>query len=235
MSGRGLFVVLEGGDSVGKTTQTRYLDRWLDQAGVSHLLTREPGGTPLGSQIRRLLLDPASGAISAKAEALLYNADKAQHLDQVVRPALARGELVVCDRYVDSTLAYQGAGRVLDAGEIETLARWGTDGLRPDLTILLDADPAETTATIVDKDRLEAESLDFHRRVRAEFLRLARADPQRYLVLPARDSRQAIAEAIRARIAQLLHIPPELLESELSESELSEPSELSDPDGIIGP
>lgn len=217
--GGGLLVVLEGGDSVGKTTQTRYLDRWLDRAGVPHILTWEPGDTRVGAQIRSLLLDPASGAISPKAEALLYNADKAQHLDEVVRPALARGEVVVCDRYIDSNLAYQGAGRVLDPGEIEALARWATDGLRPDLTILLDADPAETTATIVDKDRLEAEDLDFHRRVRAEFLRLAGTDPERYLVLPARDRRESIAAAIRCRLAPLVGIP----------------AEPSDPDGTVAP
>ncbi|WP_420809263.1 dTMP kinase [Acidipropionibacterium jensenii] len=215
----GLFVVLEGGDSVGKTTQARCLDRWLDRAGVSHLLTREPGDTAVGARIRSLLLDPASGAISPKAEALLYNADRAQHLDEVVRPALSRGQMVICDRYVDSTLAYQGAGRVLEAGEIASLARWATDGLRPDLTILLDADPAETTAKIVDKDRLEAESLDFHRRVRAEFLRLAGTDPEHYLVLAARDSRESIAAAIRHRLAPLL----------------GSSEELSDLDGIVAP
>ncbi len=206
---RGLLVVLEGGDSVGKTTQARYQDRWLERGGVPHILTREPGDTRVGARIRSLLLDPASGAISPKAEALLYNADKAQHLDEVVRPALARGEVVVCDRYIDSTLAYQGAGRVLDPGEIDSLARWATDGLSPDLTILLDADPASTTARIVDKDRLESESLDFHRRVRAEFLRLAGADPDHYLVLPARDRREEIAAAIRRRLEPLVGIPAE--------------------------
>lgn len=219
---RGVFVVLEGGDSVGKTTQARFLGRWLDRNGVDHLLTREPGGTALGSRIRRLVLDPASGRIGAKAEALLYAADKAQHLAEVVMPALGRGQTVVCDRFVDSTLAYQGAGRTLAAQEIEALARWSTDGLQPDLTVLLDADPATTTATIVDKDRLEAESLDFHRRVRAQFLDLASRDPGRYLVLPARDAREHIAAAIRDRLAPMLGIS-------------ADDPELSGPDGSMEP
>ncbi|AXE37808.1 dTMP kinase [Acidipropionibacterium virtanenii] len=216
---RGLLIVLEGGDSVGKTTQSRFLDRWLASHGVDHMMTREPGGTPLGSRIRTLLLDPASGTLDDRAEALLYAADKAQHVTEVMRPALERGQLVVCDRYIDSTLAYQGAGRVLDAAQIDALARWATDGLRPDLTVLLDADPAETTATIVDKDRMESESLDFHRRVRDEFLALAARDPQHYLVLPARDPRDRIAAAVRERLAPMLGIDTG--------------SDLSDPDGTM--
>nr|WP_257476845.1 dTMP kinase [Acidipropionibacterium jensenii] len=235
----GLFVVLEGGDAVGKTTQSRYLDRWLSDAGVDHLITREPGDTALGARIRALLLDPATGAISPKAEALLYNADRAQHLDEVVRPALERAEVVICDRYVDSTLAYQGAGRTLDAAEIAALADWATDGLTPDLTILLDADPALTTAGIVDKDRLEAESLDFHRRVRDEFLRLAGRAPERYLVLPARDRREEIAERIRARLAPMIGIPADPAGEDLDQAAMARQNgaraELSGPDGTMTP
>lgn len=235
----GLLIVLEGGDSAGKTTQSQYLDRWLTGYGVDHLMTREPGGTPVGARIRALLLDPSSGSIDDRAEALLYAADKAQHVTEVLRPALARGQVVVCDRYIDSTLAYQGAGRILEAGQIRALARWATAGLRPDLTVLLDADPAETTATIVAKDRMESESLDFHRRVRAEFLDLAAGDPQRYLVLPARGSRESIAAAVRERLAPMLGIDAgpgtgTAQGTGTTQGTGTAPG-LSDPDGTIGP
>lgn len=235
----GILIVLEGGDSVGKTTQSQYLDQWLDGHGVDHLMTREPGGTPLGARIRALLLDPASGSIDDRAEALLYAADKAQHVTEVLRPALERGQVVVCDRYIDSTLAYQGAGRILEAEEIRALARWSTDGLRPDLTVLLDADPAETTAAIEVKDRMESESLEFHRRVRDEFLALAARDPGRYLVLPARDSRESIAAAVRERLAPMLGIDTGLAtDTGLAmgtKPGIDAGSDLSDPDGTMRP
>lgn len=205
----GLFIVLEGGDGAGKTTQARFLDQWLEAWAVPHLLTREPGGSWLGSRIRELLLDPDSGPISPKAEALLYNADKAQHLADVVRPALGRGEVVVSDRYVDSTIAYQGAGRVLDPQEVRRLAEWATDGLVPDLTVLLDADVEATSGRLTSRDRLEAAGDDFHRRVRQHFLELASHDPGRYLVLSASDPREDIAAAVRRRLAPMIGIGPE--------------------------
>lgn len=201
---RGLFVVLEGGDGAGKTTQAELLTGWLEEAGHEVVRTFEPGDSVVGRQIRGLLLDPVWGDIDPRAEALLYAADKAQHLFAVVRPALARGAVVVCDRYLDSMLAYQGAGRVLERSEVAEIARWATDGLRADLTVLLDVDPHASVHTKVDKDRLEGAGIDFHDRVRQEFLELAGQDPQRYLVLPARDDRHRIAAAIRERVTALL-------------------------------
>ncbi|WOQ16326.1 dTMP kinase [Raineyella sp. W15-4] len=201
---RGLFIVFEGGDGVGKTTQGALLARHLTDLGHEVVMTREPGDTPAGAVIRRLLLDPATGDLDPRAEALLYAADKAQHLAEVVRPALARGAMVVCDRYLDSMLAYQGAGRVLEMTELAGIATWATSGLRPDLTVLLDLDPGEAVGRIVDKDRLEGAGDDFHRRVREQFLGLAEAAPGRYLVLPARDDRAAIAARVAAAVDALL-------------------------------
>jgi dTMP kinase len=200
---RGLFVVFEGGDSVGKSTQVAWLAAALRQAGVPHLITFEPGATWLGARLRELVLDPASGAISPRAEALLYVADKAQHVREVVVPALADGLVVVSDRYTDSVIAYQGAGRELAVDDVERLATWATDGLRPDLTVLLDAPPEQAVETIERKDRLEGAGLSLHERARAEFLRLAARDPDRYLVLPAKTGRAALARAVRDRLAGL--------------------------------
>lgn len=202
MSGR--FIVFEGGDGSGKSTQVAALVRWLDSRGITPVVTRQPGGTPLGSQLRRLVLDPASAQIAARAEALIYAADKAQHVDQVLRPALDAGRIVVCDRYIDSMIAYQGAGRILEVEDVTAVAAWATGGLLPDLTILLDAEPRDTVMQITSKDRLEDAGLDFHQRVRAHFLELATSDPSRYLVLPARDTRESISQAVAQRVAQLL-------------------------------
>ncbi|SDB79889.1 thymidylate kinase [Raineyella antarctica] len=211
---RGLFIVFEGGDGVGKTTQLALLAEHLRRAGHEVVVTREPGDTPAGAVIRRLLLDPATGDLDPRAEALLYAADKAQHLAQVVRPALERGAMVVCDRYVDSMLAYQGAGRVLDVAEVAAIADWATRGLHPDLTVLLDLDPALAVGQIADKDRLEDAGDEFHLRVRQGFLALAGADPDRYLVLAARDTRERIAarvaEAVAARQAAVSVAPGRL-------------------------
>ena len=200
----GLFIVFEGGDAVGKTTQMRMLVPWLRERGVDPVVTRQPGGTSLGRKLRKLLLGPDHPELVSRAEALIYAADKAQHVEALIRPALAEGRVVVCDRYVDSMIAYQGAGRVLDLAEVEQVARWATGGLRPDLTVLLDADPADAVATIRQQDRLEAAGLDFHRRARAHFLRLADQSPDRYLVLDARESREAIAQQVAARVGSLL-------------------------------
>jgi len=197
----GLFVVFEGGDGVGKSTQVRWLAASLQQAGVPHVVTFEPGATWLGVRVRDLVLNPASGPICPPAEALLYIADKAQHVAEVVEPALASGQVVVCDRYIDSVVAYQGAGRQLDAADVEHIASWATAGRRGDLTVLLDADPGEAVETIESKDRLEGAGLELHRRARQRFLDLAARDPDRYLVLPARDPRETIAAAVRDRLA----------------------------------
>lgn len=200
----GRFIVFEGGDGVGKTTQVRLLCDWLAETRRPYLATFEPGDSLAGEQIRRIVLDPATGELAPKAEALLYAADKAHHLRAVVRPALERGEIVVCDRYVDSMVAYQGAGRVLDVEQVEALARWATDDLRPDLTVLLDGDPAELIDTLDRPDRIESAGGDFHRAAREHFLSLAARDPDRYLVLPARKDPEAIAAAVQDRVLQLL-------------------------------
>lgn len=200
----GLFVVFEGGEGAGKSTQVGLLCDWLAEVGRPYVRTFEPGDSVVGKQIREILLDPATGDLAPKAESLLYAADKAHHLQAVVRPALDRGEVVVCDRYVDSMLAYQGAGRLLDLAEVEHIARWATDDLRPDLTVLLDGDPAELMGGIGNRDRIEAAGEKFHRTVRDHFRALAARDPDHYLVLPARESREAVAAAVRERVAGLL-------------------------------
>ena len=169
-----MFLTLEGGDAAGKTTQAIALERWLTERGRTVVRTREPGGTPLGAEIRALVLH--GDHVDPRAEALLYAADRAHHVATVVRPALDRGDVVVQDRYLDSSVAYQGAGRVLDPEEVRGLSTWATEGLLPDLTILLDLDPARARArrgSRAAEDRLEAEQDDFHERVRAAFLALA--------------------------------------------------------------
>ena len=200
----GLFVVFEGGDGVGKSTQVVELVSRLRTRRIEPVVTRQPGGTPIGEKLRELLLDPGHPELTARTEALVYAADKAQHVEEVILPALAYGKVVVCDRYVDSMIAYQGAGRVLDLAEVEQVARWATGGLRPVLTVLLDIDPAEAVANIRQQDRLEAAGLDFHRRAREHFLRLAGEDPERYLVLGARESRENIAEKVAEKVLALL-------------------------------
>jgi dTMP kinase len=200
----GVFVCLEGGEGSGKSTQSRLLRSALTAAGYTVLLTFEPGDTPVGKQLRRIVLDPATGTLSDRCEALLYAADKAEHVDTLVRPALARGEVVVTDRYVDSTLAYQGAGRALDVGEVEQVARWATGDLRPHLTVVLDLEPAAGLGRFEGRDRIEGESLEFHQRVRQAFVAMAKDDPDHYLVLDARAPIQEIHEQIRARLAPLL-------------------------------
>jgi len=200
---RGLFIVFEGGDGAGKTTQVNLLCTALQQCGHDVLTTREPGDTWLGGQIRHLVLSPDSGEISPKAEALLYNADKAQHLAEVVRPALEQGRIVVSDRYVDSTIAYQGAGRALSVDEVARLAGWATDGLVPDLTVLLDVDPVTAAERMDNRDRMESAGDEFHRRVRDNFLELARRGGGRYLVVPAQLTAEQIAAQVLQRVSLL--------------------------------
>jgi dTMP kinase len=200
----GLFIVFEGGDGVGKTTQVDLLCAWLTNAGQEVVKTFEPGDSTVGAMIRGIVLDPATGEMSPRAEALLYAADKAQHIFSVVRPALQRGAVVVCDRYVDSMLAYQGAGRVLQLADLERIARWATEDLRPDLTVVLDAELRDGVHAKSSKDRLESAGDGFHERTRRFFLELARQEPERYLVLNARASREEIAAKVAARVAPLL-------------------------------
>ena len=203
----GLWVTLEGGDGAGKTTQAALLQEWLEASGRTVVRTREPGGTEVGVLIRDIVLHHR-GEVAPRAEALLYAADRAQHVETLVLPALERGDVVVQDRYLDSSVAYQGAGRVLDATEVRDLSLWATGGELPDVTILLDLDPAAARARLDadDKpfDRLEAEREDFHTRVRAAFLDLASAEPERFLVLDATLPAAELADRVRARIEPLL-------------------------------
>ncbi len=203
----GIFIVFEGGDGVGKSTQTRLLADWLAEQGREVVVTFEPGGTELGAVLRDLVLNPKWGDVSPRAEALMYAADKAQHLYELVMPALRRGAVVISDRYVDSMLAYQGAGRVLDVDRVEQVARWATADLLPDLTVVLDLDPDQGVATIAEKDRLEGAGDQLHQRARQFFLDLAARDCEHYLVLPARDSVESIAAAVRARVSALVSVP----------------------------
>jgi dTMP kinase len=200
----GVFIVFEGGDGVGKTTQVELLCSWLAKAGHEVLKTFEPGDSAVGARIRQIVLDPATGEMSPRAEALLYAADKAQHIFSVVRPALQRGAVVVCDRYIDSMLAYQGAGRALQLADLERIARWATEDLRPDLTVVLDAELSDGVHAKSSKDRLESAGDGFHQRTRQFFLELARREPERYLVLNARATREDIASQVAARVAPLL-------------------------------
>lgn len=204
---RGLWVTLEGGDGSGKTTQAALLEQWLKGLGRTVVRTREPGGTEVGLLVRDIVLHHR-GEVSPRAEALLYAADRAHHVASVVRPAIERGEVVIQDRYLDSSVAYQGAGRVLDAGEIRGLSLWAAEGALPDVTVLLDLDPAVARGRLdaADKpfDRLEAEKAEFHERVRAAYLRLADAEPERFLVLDATRPVDELAAAIRERVAAAL-------------------------------
>lgn len=206
----GVFITFEGGDGAGKTTQSELLSGWLEARGHEVVRTREPGGTPLGVRVRELLLHGGGeiGEVNARAEVLLYAADRAQHVAHVVRPAIARGAIVVQDRYIDSSLAYQGAGRVLDVSDVRRISEWATGGLWPHLTVLLDASTelaAERRAARGGgADRLEAEAAEFHAAVRAGFLALAESDSDRYLVLDAALPADELHTRVIARVAPLI-------------------------------
>lgn len=203
--GSGLFVAFEGGDGAGKSTQLRMLAAALAADGHDVLVTRQPGGTALGAAIRELVLH--GDHVAPRAEALLYAADKAQHIDEVIAPALAQGRTVLTDRYVDSSIAYQGAGRDLGVDEISRLQRWAVGGVLPDLTIVLDVTPTTGRARRgAEEDRLEAEGDDFHEAVREHFLLLAAADLQRYHVVdasaPPDEIHQRVLGWVRERAGQ---------------------------------
>ncbi|MFC4783225.1 dTMP kinase [Nocardioides sp. MAHUQ-72] len=200
----GVFVCFEGGEGSGKSTQSRLLRDRLAAEGYDVVLTFEPGDTPVGREMRRIVLSPETGVLADRTEVLLYAADKAEHVETLVQPALDRGAVVVTDRYVDSTLAYQGAGRALDVAEVEQVARWATHDLRPHLTVVLDLEPEHGLGRFEERDRIEGESVEFHQRVRAAFLAMAAADPDHYLVLDARRPVEEIADAVLERVAPLL-------------------------------
>jgi dTMP kinase len=211
----GLLVAFEGGEGSGKTTQARLVAIWLRELGYDVVTTHEPGATKIGMRLRALLLDTAHTGMSPKAEALMYAADRAEHVASVIVPALDRGAVVITDRYVDSTLAYQGYGRDLPMDEIARFNWWATGGRTPDLTVLLDMDPmAGLSRRARSADRLEAEPTEFHLRVRAGFLDLARRDPGRYLVLDADRPPDQITREIQDRIRELLPDPvPDVAEA----------------------
>lgn len=203
----GLFVTFEGGDASGKTTQIGLLADWLKEQGKTVVVTREPGGSDLGNELRDIVLH-RRGFIAPRAEALIYAADRAHHIHEVVRPALERGEVVLQDRYLDSSVAYQGAGRVLDPSEVREVSLWATEGLMPDVTVLLDvpADIGLARQASEERayDRLEAEALEFHERVRDSYLAIAQENPDRVVVI---DGTAAIGEVHRAvleRVSQAL-------------------------------
>ena len=200
---KGIFIAFEGGEGTGKSTQSKLLQKWLEQEGETVVLSREPGGTDLGKDLRKILLGHETGVISPRAEALLYAADRAHHVFSVIRPGLDRGDVVITDRYFDSSAAYQGAGRVLNPSEVARISRWATESLYPTLTILIDV-PAEVgLSRLQSRDRLEAEPTEFHERVRQEFLQIAMMDPERYFVVDGTQSVEEIHKQIIARVAEL--------------------------------
>ncbi|MFF4100162.1 dTMP kinase [Streptomyces sp. NPDC001903] len=204
-SDAGFFIALEGGDGAGKSTQVEALADWIRGKGHEVVVTREPGATPVGKRLRSILLDVSSAGLSNRAEALLYAADRAEHVDTVVRPALERGAVVISDRYIDSSVAYQGAGRDLSPTEIARISRWATDGLVPNLTVLLDVSPEAARERFTEApDRLESEPAEFHQRVRAGFLTLAAADPGRYLVVDAGQDPESVTTVVRHRLDRML-------------------------------
>jgi dTMP kinase len=200
---KGTFIAFEGGEGTGKSTQSKLLAKWLEQEGETVVLSREPGGTELGKDLRKILLGHETGAISPRAEALLYAADRAHHVFSVIRPGLDRGDVVITDRYFDSSAAYQGAGRVLNPSEVARISRWATESLYPTLTILIDVPATIGLARLKSLDRLEAEPREFHERVRQEFLQIALMDPERYLVVDGTQSVEEIHTEIIARVAEL--------------------------------
>ena len=200
----GAFIVFEGGEGAGKSTQAAALAELLQAQGRSVIRTREPGGTPAAEAIRGILLDPAFAGLDDRAEALLFAAARGDHAQRVIRPALRRGDIVVCDRFMDSSMAYQGIARGLGPDVVANLSLWATDGLVPDLTVVLDIDPQVGLGRVSSPDRLESEPLEWHRRVREGFVEIARRDPRRYLVLDAGRPPEDLATEIAQVVAALL-------------------------------
>jgi dTMP kinase len=203
----GAFVVFEGGEGAGKSTQCRLLADALGARGIEAVVTREPGGTPIGEAIREVLLGAGSDGMAARTEALLFAAARAEHAAALIRPAVQRGAVVISDRYLDSSVAYQGAARGLGEDRIAELSLWATEGLVPDLTVVLDVAPRVGLARAHDANRMEAEPAAFHADVRASFLRRAAAAPERYLVLAADQPREVVAAAVLEAVLDRLPRP----------------------------
>jgi dTMP kinase len=203
----GLFITFEGIDGVGKSTQADLLEAFLVEQNQSVVRTLEPGGTELGQEIRHLLLH-RKGEVAPRAEALLYAADRAHHVATKVRPAMAAGQIVIGDRYLDSSVAYQGAGRALDQTEVRNISLWAVEGLLPHLTILLDLEAgaafSRRNQTGTEPDRLEREKVEFFEAVRQSFLKLAADEPERFLIIDASQSIEAMQAQIRTRVKALL-------------------------------
>jgi len=203
-----MFITFEGPEGSGKSTQIQKVAAWWREQGRECVVTKEPGGTPISDRIRAIVLDSATVGLDAWAEVLLYSASRRQHVVEKIKPALQRGELVLCDRYTDATIAYQGYGRVIDLGRLETLNAWATEGIMPELTLLFDIDEEEGLARAharnaemtVDEGRFEAEDLRFHRRVREGYLAMAKAEPQRFVIV---DGRGSIDEVFARTLAVL--------------------------------
>jgi len=211
----GLFVAFEGGEGAGKSTQVRRLAKALEGLGYEVVVSFEPGGTAMGAQLREILLDRGTGELAPMSEAMLYAADRGQHVAEVIRPALDRGAIVISDRYVDSSIAYQAGGRLLPIGEVRRLSTLATGGLRPDLTVLLDIDPLVGLERLTgEADRLESETIEFHLRVRRTFLVLASQSRERYVTIDATWSPDQIFAVVMARVTALL---PPVRVSDLSE------------------
>ncbi|GAA0973982.1 dTMP kinase [Acrocarpospora macrocephala] len=205
---RGMFIAFEGGEGSGKTTQSRLLAIWLRDQGFDVVQTREPGSTKIGMRLRAILLDSTHQGLSARAETLLYAADRAEHVEKVIRPALYRNSMVVCDRYVDSSLAYQGAGRSLDTEDVAKVNAWATGGLVPDLTVLIDVPPSVGLRRFASPaDRIESEPMDFHERVRREFRSLATAEPDRYFVVDGTLAQTDVTRLIQDKVREILPDP----------------------------
>lgn len=208
---RGLFIVFEGGDGAGKSTQVARTRAWLESRHATVHTTREPGGTQISEELRALVLEHGHGEIDARTEALMYAAARAAHVQQVIVPALETGTHVICDRFVDSSLAYQGMGRGLGIEQVAAVNSFATGGLKPDVTIILDISAADGRARrisasggVEESDRLEAEPDDFHERIRRAFLNLASGEPERYLVLDAKQGIEELQAAITTHLASLL-------------------------------
>jgi len=211
---KGVFIAFEGGEGTGKSTQSKLLKSWLEEQGETVVLSREPGGSELGKEIRKILLSHSTGEISPRAEALLYAADRANHVYEIIRPALAAGDVVITDRYFDSSIAYQGAGRILEPGEIARISRWATESLFPTLTIIIDLSAEIGIGRLKKLDRLEAQPLVFHERVRQEFLQISLLDPERYFVVDGHQSIAAIHSAIISRVSEIPSLKRNTKESE---------------------